>query len=84
VVSEGDEPLDWGTNNGASQVKASVDNNIAKVAWFSNPVNCFDDEDPDNYEDSNFHRQANSSLKKSLTQAVMNLSSHCRWFELRL
>jgi hypothetical protein len=59
VISKGDEPLDWETNNGASQVEASVDDDITKVAGFSNPVNCFDGEDPDDYEDPNFHRQVN-------------------------
>jgi hypothetical protein len=59
VVSEGDEPLDWGTDDGAFQIEASVDDNIAKAAGFYNPVHCFDDGDPNNYEDLNFHRQVN-------------------------
>jgi hypothetical protein len=54
VVSEGDKPLDWGTDNGASQVKASVDNYIAKAEGFFNPVNYFNDEDSDDYKDPNF------------------------------
>jgi hypothetical protein len=89
VVSKGDEPLDWGTDNGASQVKASVNNNIAKVAGFFNPVHHFDDEDPDNYKDPNFYRQVNSltitqeefnSLHKQLqilVATVDSLSSDC-------
>jgi hypothetical protein len=60
VVSKGDEPLDWGTDDGAFQVEASVNDDIAKVAGFSDPVNCFDDGDPDNYKDLNFYRQVNS------------------------
>jgi hypothetical protein len=51
VVSKGDEPLDLGTDNRASQVKASVNDDIAEVAGFSNPVYHFDDEDPNDYKD---------------------------------
>ena len=89
VVSDGDEPLDWGTNDGASQ--ASVNNNIAKVAGFSeiNLINYFDNDDPDSYKDPNFHRQVNSftitqeefnSLHKQLrilVATVDSLSSDC-------
>jgi hypothetical protein len=91
VVSEGDELLDWGTNDGAAQAKASIDNNIAKVAGISdsNLINCFDDEDPNDYEDPNFYRQVNSititqeefnSLHKQLqilVATVDSLSSDC-------
>jgi hypothetical protein len=64
VVSEGDEPLDWGTDDGASQVKASVNDDIAEAAGIPDPnlINCFDDEDPDDYEDLNFYRQVNSII----------------------
>jgi gag-polypeptide of LTR copia-type len=84
VVSEGDEPSDWGTDNGAFQVEASVDNDIAKVAGFSNPVNHFDDEDPNDYEDPNFYRQVNlltitqeefNSLHKQLQILVATVDS---------
>jgi hypothetical protein len=91
VVSEGDEFLDWGTNDGASQVEASINNNIAKAAGIpdSNLINCFDNEDPDDYEDLNFHREVNSititqeefnSLHKQLqilVAIVDSLSSDC-------
>jgi hypothetical protein len=53
VVYKGDKPLDWGTDDGASQVEASVDDDIAKAAGFSDPVNHFNDEDPNDYEDPN-------------------------------
>jgi hypothetical protein len=69
VVSKGNKHLDLGTNNGASQVEASVDNDIAEAAGFSNPVNCFDDEDPNDYKDPNFHRQINSL---TITQEEFN------------
>jgi hypothetical protein len=39
------------------------------VAGFSNPVNHFDDEDPDDYEDPNFYRQVNSL---NITQEEFN------------
>jgi hypothetical protein len=91
VVFKGDEPLNWGTDDGAFQVKASVNNNIAEVAEIPNPnlVNCFDNEDPDNYKDPNFHRQVNliiitqeefNSLHKQLqilVATVDSLSSDC-------
>jgi hypothetical protein len=89
VVSKGDEPLDWGTNDGASQVEASVDDDIAEAAGFSNPVNHFNDEDSNDYEDPNFYRQVNSltiteeefnSLHKQLqilVATVDSLSSDC-------
>ena len=84
VVSNGDEPLDWGTNDGASQ--ASIDDNIAEVAGFSetNLVNYFNNDDPDSYEDPNFHRQVNSititqeefnSLHKQLQILVATINS---------
>jgi hypothetical protein len=69
VVSEGDEPLDWGTDDRAFQIEASVNDNIAKVAGFSNPVHRFDNEDPNDYEDPNFHRQVNSL---TITQEEFN------------
>jgi hypothetical protein len=69
VVSKGDEPLDWETDNGAFQVKASVDDNIAEATGFSNPVNCFDDEDPNDYKNPNFHRHVNSL---TITQEEFN------------
>jgi hypothetical protein len=69
VVSKGDEPLDWGTDDGASQVEASVDNDIVEAAGFSNPVNRFDDEDLNDYEDPNFYRQVNSL---TITQEEFN------------
>jgi hypothetical protein len=69
VVSKGDEPLDWGTNNGASQVEANVDNDIAEVTGFSNPVHHFDDENSNDYKDPNFHRQVNSL---TITQEEFN------------
>ena len=89
VVSDGDEPLDWGTNDGASQ--ASVNDDIAEVAGFSetNLVNYFDNDDPNSYEDPNLHRQVNSititqeefnSLHKQLqilVATVDSLSSDC-------
>ena len=89
VVSDGDKPLDWGTNDSASQ--ASVDDDIAKAAGFSetNLINYFDNDDPDSYEDPNFHRQADSititqeeynSLHKQLqilVATVDSLSSDC-------
>ena len=89
MVSDGDEPLDWGTNDGASQ--ASINNNIAKVAEIpeSNLVNYFDNDNPDSYEDPNFHKQVNSititqeefnSLHKQLqilVATVDSLSSDC-------
>jgi hypothetical protein len=90
VVSKGDEPLDWRTDDGASQVKASVDDDIAKVAGFFNPVHCFDDKDPNDYEDPNFDRQVNlltitqeefKSLHKQLqilVATVDSLSSDCK------
>jgi hypothetical protein len=89
VVSKGDEPLDWGTDDGASQVEASVDDDIAKVTGVSNLVNCFNNGDPNNYKDPNFHRQVNSltitqeefnSLHKQLrilVATVDSLSSDC-------
>jgi hypothetical protein len=76
--------LDWGTDDGASQVEASVNDNIAKAAGFSNPVHRFDNEDPDDYEDPNFHRQVNSltitqeefnSLHKQLQILVATVNS---------
>jgi hypothetical protein len=91
VVSEGDEPLDWKTNNRASQVEASIDNNIAEAAGVFNPVNHFNDEDPDDYMDPNFYRQVNSltitqeefnSLHKQLqvlVASVNSLSSDCNY-----
>jgi hypothetical protein len=71
VISEGDEFLDWGTNDGASQVEASINNNIAKAAGIpdSNLINCFDNEDPNDYKDLNFHRQVNSI---TITQEEFN------------
>jgi hypothetical protein len=69
VVSKGDEPLDLKTDDGASQVEASFDNNIAKAAGFFNQVNRFNNEDPDDYKDPNFHRQVNSL---TITQEEFN------------
>jgi hypothetical protein len=63
--------LDWETDDGASQVEASVDNNIAKAAGFSDPVNRFDNEDPNDYEDPNFYRQVNSiTITQDVTTSV--------------
>ena len=69
VVFNGDEPLDWGTNDGASQ--ASINDDIAKVAGTpeSNLINYFDNDNPDSYEDPNFHRQVNSI---TITQEEFN------------
>jgi hypothetical protein len=76
--------VDWRTDDGASQVEASVNDDIAKVAGFSDPVNCFNDEDPDDYEDPNFHRQVNfltitqeefNSLHKQLQILVATVDS---------
>ena len=71
VVSKGDKPLDWGTNDGASQAEASIDDNIAKAAGISNPnlINYFDEDDPNDYEDPNFYRQVNSI---TITQEEFN------------
>ena len=69
VVSDGDEPLDQGTNDCASQ--ASVNDDIAKAAGISesNLVNYFDDDDPDSYKDPKFYRQVNSI---TITQEEFN------------
>jgi 5'(3')-deoxyribonucleotidase len=76
--------VDWRTDDGASQVEASVNDDIAKVAGFSDPVNCFNDEDPDDYKDPNFHRQVNfltitqeefNSLHKQLQILVATVDS---------
>jgi len=63
VVSDGDEPLDWGTNDGQSE----VDEQIAEAAGIHPD---FDDEDPDPYVDPAFHRQVNSI---TITQEEFNL-----------
>ena len=89
VVSDGDQPLDWGMDDGASQ--ASINNNIAEAAGIpeSNHINYFDNDDPDSYKNPNFHRQVNSititqeefySLHKQLqilVATVDSLSSDC-------
>jgi 5'(3')-deoxyribonucleotidase len=83
---KGDEPLDWGTDDGASQVEASVNDDIAEAAGMpdSNHINHFDNEDPNNYKDPNFYRQVNSitisqedfnSLHKQLQILVATVDS---------